>query len=93
MPPEPPRHRTIPRTHWADPRDISIVRECADRLNRDFDSLTAVNPVEYWKDFLWLLRAARMVDIGTDRHTEIEAVVIACGGAYDFDESGWLLLW
>lgn len=78
--------RTVPYTHWSYFTDLAAARACAGELDARFDCLTAVDP-SAGRPGEWLLRAARTVNIDTDWHSEIAAVVERRGGFYDGGEA------
>jgi hypothetical protein len=79
----------IPYTHWAYFETEEKAQACVKALG---EYVTRIDPpIE--SDSQWLLRAGRDVEIGglAQRHDEVEAIVVAHGGLYDFGESGYLV--
>lgn len=82
---------TIPYTHWSYFPDKASAETCGKELEFRFDTLTLVTPaVDPTPGQEWLLLASRPVELGTDWHAPVEAVVERHGGFYDGGESGWM---
>ncbi|MFI9052421.1 ribonuclease E inhibitor RraB [Streptomyces sp. NPDC053427] len=77
---------TIPYTHWASFPDQASARSCADELA---DYVTRIREAEGSR---WMLLAGRDVETArlTERHAEVEAIVVRHGGDYDGGEATYL---